>query len=147
MPEKIKLTSEELGLMSLFTQISGATSRDCVIDPKLNRVIFIVNPGEMGLAIGKNGAVIRNIQNAVGRDVELVEYAADPKDFIVNSLNRKYVTNVRLSEKLDGTRTAVVVVEEKGKGAVVGRGGRNAEKARLLAKRYHDISNVQIVTQ
>jgi len=147
MPEKIKLASEELGLMSLFTQISGATPRDCVIDTKLNRVIFVVNPGEMGLAIGKNGSVIRSIENAVGRDVELVEYAEDPKDLIANSLNRKYVTSVRLSEKLDGTRTAVVVVQEKRKGAVVGRGGRNAEKARLLAKRYYDISNVQIVTQ
>ena len=27
-----------------------------------------------------------------------------------------------------------------------GRGGKNAEKARLIAKKYFDITNVQIIT-
>ena len=52
-----------------------------------------------------------------------------------------------MTEKLDGTKIAVAVVDHRGKGAVVGREGRNAEKARLLAKRYFDISNIHIVTQ
>jgi N utilization substance protein A len=39
-----------------------------------------------------------------------------------------------------------VVVDPKHKGAVLGKGGKNAEKVRLLAKRYFDISNVQIIT-
>jgi transcription termination/antitermination protein NusA len=47
---------------------------------------------------------------------------------------------------MDGTRQAVVTVDGKKKGAVVGREGRNAEKARLLAKRYFNISSVLIVS-
>ena len=43
--QKIKLTSEELGLMSLFQSVSGAGVRDCIIDEKNGRVIYIVNPG------------------------------------------------------------------------------------------------------
>jgi len=35
----------------------------------------------------------------------------------------------------------------KKKGIVVGREGRNAEKARLLAKRYFQISNVLIISE
>ena len=72
MPEKIKLKYEELSLMSLFQSISGAMARDCVIDDKMDRVIFIVNRGEMGLAIGKSGQSIKNVQNAIGKMVELV---------------------------------------------------------------------------
>jgi len=53
---------------------------------------------------------------------------------------------VRISDRNDGTKQAVVVVDAKKKGAVVGREGRNAEKARLLAKRYFQISNVLIVS-
>ena len=52
MTDKIKLGSEELGLISLFQNISGATARDCIIDPKVERIIFVVNKGEMVLAIG-----------------------------------------------------------------------------------------------
>jgi N utilization substance protein A len=52
---------------------------------------------------------------------------------------------VRLTEKVDGSKIAVVVVDQRRKGAVVGRNGKNAEKARLLAKRYFQISNIHIV--
>lgn len=147
MPERIRLTSEELGLMSLFQSVSGATARDCVIDSRMDRVIFVVNQGEMGLAIGRNGVSIKNVQRLVGKPVELVEYSNDPREFIRNALNPSYVGDIRLTEKLDGTKIAVVVVDQRRKGAVVGKGGRNAEKARLLAKRYFDIANIHIVTQ
>jgi N utilization substance protein A len=145
--QRIKLTSEELGLMSLFQNVSGAGVRDCVIDEKNGRVIYVVNPGEMGRAIGKNGIVVKTLQRLVGRPVELVEYSDDPKTFIKNALDPKYVLDVRLTEKLDGSKIAVVVVDAKKKSAVVGRNGRNAEKARLLAKRYFQIANVHIVSQ
>lgn len=145
MPEKIKLKYEELSLMSLFQSISGAMARDCVIDDKMDRVIFIVNKGEMGLAIGKSGQSIKNVQNAIGKMVELVEYSDDPREFISNALDPKLVADIRLSEKVDGTKIATVLVDQKKKGAIVGRNGRNAEKARLLAKRYFEIGNIHII--
>ncbi|MEE9283051.1 MAG: NusA-like transcription termination signal-binding factor [Nitrososphaerales archaeon] len=145
MPEKIKLKYEELSLMSLFQSISGAMARDCVIDDKMDRVIFIVNRGEMGLAIGKSGQSIKNVQNAIGKMVELVEYSDDPREFISNALDPKLVADIRLSEKVDGTKIATVLVDQRKKGAIVGRNGRNAEKARLLAKRYFEIGNIHII--
>jgi len=142
---KIKLTSEELGLMSMFQNISGATARDCVIDPKVERVIFVVNRGEMGLAIGRSGETIKKVQKAIGKQIELVEWSDDAKQFVMNSLNPQYVTEIKVSEKSDGSKIVTVVVDEKKKGAVLGKGGRNAEKARLLAKRYFSIETIHIV--
>jgi transcription termination/antitermination protein NusA len=146
LPEKIKLTSEELGLMSMFQNISGATVRDCVIDTKMERVIFIVGQGEMGLAIGKSGATIKKVQEAIGKQVELVEWSDDAKQFIMNSLNPQYITEIRMSEKADGTKSATVVVEQKRKGALLGKEGRNAEKARLLARRHFSVETIHIVS-
>jgi N utilization substance protein A len=146
LPEKIKLTSEELGLMSVFQNISRANARDCVIDTKVGRVIFVVSKGEMGLAIGKAGETIKKVQKAIGKQVELVEWSDDAKQFILNSLNPEYVSEIRMNEKADGSMSATVVVEEKKKGAILGKGGRNAEKARLLAKRYFSVDTIQIVT-
>jgi len=143
---KIKLTSEELGLMSMFQNISGATAKDCVIDPKVERVIFVVNRGEMGLAIGKSGETIKKVQKAIGKQIELVEWSDDAKQFVLNSLNPQYVTDIRLTERSDGSKIVTVVVDEKKKGAVLGKGGRNAEKARLLARRYFSIETIHIVT-
>jgi transcription termination/antitermination protein NusA len=144
--EGIKLTSEELGLISLFQTISGATARDCILDPKMERVIFVVNKGEMGLAIGRAGETIRKVQEKIGKPVELVEWADEPKQLILNSLNPQLVSEIRLSERSDGSKSVTVVVDQKKKGAILGKGGRNAEKARLLAKRYYSIETIQIVT-
>ena len=100
----------------------------------------------MGLAIGKSGETIKKVQKAIGKQVELVEWSDDAKQFILNSLNPQYVSEIRMNEKADGSKTATVVVDEKKKGAILGKGGRNAEKARLLAKRYFSVETIQIVT-
>jgi transcription termination/antitermination protein NusA len=146
MTEKIKLTPDELRLISLFQSITSASARDCIVDDKMERVIFVVNKGHMGLAIGKGGATIKQLQNVVAKKVELVEYSDEPSDFIRNILNSEMVKEVKINERSDGSKQAVVFVDPKRKGVVVGRDGRNAEKARLLAKRYFQISNVLIVS-
>ena len=100
----------------------------------------------MGLAIGKNGVSIKNTQKMVGKDIELVEYSDDPKKFIINALNSKFITDIRLSKQVDGSKIAVVMADSNRKGAIVGQNGKNAEKARLLARRYFQISDIHIVT-
>ena len=144
MTETIKLSTDQIKLMSLFQNVTGATARDCIEDEKQDRVIFVVNHGKMGLAIGKGGSTIKNLQNVVKRNVELVEYSEDPADFLKNMLNAKLVSEVKINKRLDGSLQAIILVDAKKKGIVVGREGRNAEKARLLAKRYFQISSVLI---
>jgi N utilization substance protein A len=144
MPQTIKLTTDQMRLISLFQNVTGASARDCVEDEKQNRVIFVVNEGKMGLAIGKGGSHIKNLQNIIKKNVELVEYSDDPIEFLKNMLNSKLVTDVKLNKRLDGTTQAIVLVDPKKKGIVVGREGRNAEKARLLARRYFEITSVLI---
>jgi N utilization substance protein A len=132
--------------MSLFQGMSGATARDCIVDEKQNRIIFVVNKGQMGLAIGKEGASVKKVERAVRRPVEVVEWSDDPSEMIRNALGARFIDEVRVTERLDGTKGVVVVVDARKKGAVLGLGGKNAEKVRLLAKRYFDITNVQIMS-
>ena len=146
-PETIKITSEAFNLMSLFQKVTGAMARDCIIDNKVGRVIFLVNNGEMGLAIGKNGQSIKSIQKSIGKTIELVEYSDDPKQLIINALDSKYVNDVKINEKSNGRTTATIKVDSSKTGAIVGRAGRNAEKARLIAKRYFEINNIKITTE
>jgi len=144
MTQSIKLTTDQMRLMSLFQNVTGATARDCIEDEKKDRIIFVVNPGKMGLAIGKDGSHIKKLQNIVKRNVELVEYADDPEAFLKNILNGKLISEIKLNKRADGTMQAIVLVDYRKKGIVVGREGRNAEKARLLAKRYFEITSVLI---
>lgn len=146
MSEKIKLTPDEFRLLSLFQTITTAVARDCIIDDKLERVIFVVNKGHMGMAIGKGGSNIKQLQNVITKKIELVEYAEDPLLFIKNIFNSDIIHEIKLSDRSDGNKQALVVVDTRKKGIVVGKDGRNVDKARLLAKRYFNISNVLVVS-
>ncbi|MCH7877156.1 MAG: KH domain-containing protein, partial [Thaumarchaeota archaeon] len=55
MTQAIKLTTDQMRMISLFQNVTGATARDCIEDEKQDRIIFVVNSGKMGLAIGKGG--------------------------------------------------------------------------------------------
>lgn len=144
MTQAVKLSMDQMRLMSLFQSETRVTARDCVEDEKLNRVIFVVNTGEMGKAIGRRGANIQGLQRRVKRGVEIAEYHEEPAAFLRSIFNPKFVSEVKLNTRDDGSRQAVVMVDPQKKGLVVGREGRNAEKARLLAKRYFGISRVMI---
>ena len=47
MTQSIKLTTEQMRMMSLFQNVTGATARDCIDDEKQDRVIFVVNTGRI----------------------------------------------------------------------------------------------------
>jgi len=147
MKQSIKLTMDQMRKISLFQNITKVTPRDCIDDEKQDRLIFVVNEGKMGLAIGKNGSNIKSLQNLLKRNIELVEYYNDPIKFLKNLLNAKLINEVKISKRADGSPQAIVLVNPNNKGLVVGRAGRNAEKARLLAKRYFDIPSVVINNQ
>ena len=147
MPQSIKLSTDQMRLMSLFQNVTKATARDCVEDETQNKIIFVVQEGKMGLAIGKGGSNIKSLKNIIKRDVELIEHFDDPIKFLKNILNPKLVNDVHLNDRSDGSKQAIVMVNPSKKGLVVGREGRNAEKARLLLKRYFNITNIVINSQ
>lgn len=144
MASKIRLTSNEIKHIALFESVTGAMAKDCIIDDKLGRIIFIVNCGDLGLAIGKGGSHIRTLKRMIGRDVELVEYSDEPSNFIRNSLAPAKIKEVRMSELPDGRKIVKVTVEPKDKGVAIGKNGKTAERTRFLAKRYFCIDKVII---
>ena len=144
MASKIRLTNNEIQCIALFESVTGAMAKDCIIDDKLSRVIFIVNCGDLGLAIGRGGSHIRTLRHMVGKDVEVVEYSDEPSEFIKNSLAPAKIKEVRISPLPDGRKIVKVTVEPTDKGVAIGKNGKTAERTRFLARRYFCIDNVII---
>lgn len=71
---EIVLNEQSLQLMKQFEDITGAGSRDCIIDEKNDRLIFVINPGDMGRAIGKQGTSIKKAAEDLGKKIEVVEF-------------------------------------------------------------------------
>ena len=144
MTSGIKITCDEMRYIALFESISGASVKDCIIDEEQGRAIFIVNQGQVGVAIGKGGRNIHTLEKMTGKKHEIIEYSEDPVQFIKNALKPAAVREVRVSERTDGKKMAVVTINPKDKGIAIGKNGKNAERLRFLAKRYFNIQNVNI---
>jgi N utilization substance protein A len=145
MTSGIKFTSTEMRYIALFESITGASVKDCIIDEDLNRVIFIIKEGDIGMAIGKGGKNIRLLERMTNKKYEIIEFSENPAQFIKNALKPAQVKEIRITERPDGKTIAVVSVNPKDKGVAIGKNGRNAERIRFLAKRYFQIQNVSIV--
>jgi N utilization substance protein A len=138
----VTLSDRERQYLVRFEDETGATVRDCVVDEEYDRVLFLIEPGEMGLAIGPDGRNVDEMESLVGSRVELVEDADDAEHFVANALAPAVVTNVTISENDD--TVAYVEVPSDEKGAAIGAEGRNIDAARLLAKRHFEIDDVQL---
>ncbi|HNY88407.1 MAG TPA: NusA-like transcription termination signal-binding factor [Methanoregulaceae archaeon] len=143
---EIVLTEDCMRLISQFERLTGAGSRDCVIDDRNNRLIFVVNPGEMGLAIGKKGASIKKAMEVMGKKIEVVEYSPSPEQFLKNCFLPAQVVTVGFETEDEG-RIAHIEVRQEDRGIAIGKEGKNIFKAKKLALRQHNISDVTLVTE
>jgi N utilization substance protein A len=141
---EVKLTEDSMRLISQFESLTGAGSRDCVLDERNARLIFVVNPGDMGLAIGKKGASIKKASEIMGKKIEVVEYNSNVEQFIKNCFLPAQVTSILFEGEPDA-QTATVEVRDEDRGIAIGKDGKNIFKAKKLSQRQHNIMDVQIL--
>lgn len=141
--EGVVLTEEELRLMSMFSTLTGISPSDCIIDKKYDRLIFVVEPGSKPPRDRIAKEAMEFFKKKVNKDVEVVEYSDDLVQLIKNALGPRGIMDVKVTNR-GGDKIVIVIANPKEKGLVVGRQGRNVEKARLLAKRYYDVDRIQV---
>ncbi len=136
----VRLSAESIRYLTLFESITGASIKDCIVQD--DKIIFVVKKGDMGIAIGKGGINIERIRELIGKKVEVIEHSDDPVEFIVN-IFKPIKVNVKLIER-EGKKIAQINVNPQYKGLVIGKGGKNINKAKELARRHHDIDDIII---
>lgn len=142
---EVKLTEDCMRLISQFESLTGAGSRDCVVDDRNARLIFVINPGDMGLAIGKKGASIKKASEVMGKKIEVVEYNSNVEQFLKNCFLPAQVTSILFEDGEEDQKTATVEVRDEDRGIAIGKEGKNIFKAKKLALRQHNIADVQIL--
>jgi len=145
MMPQVVLTEECMRLISQFESLTGAGSRDCVVDNRNERIIFVINPGDMGLAIGESGSSIKKASEVMGKRIEVVEYSTDPAQFLRNCFLPAQVTGVDFDTNEEDQQVAHIEVRSEDRGLAIGKAGKNIFKAKVLALRQHDIADVVLM--
>ena len=125
--------------------LTKSTALDCVIDDRFDRVIYVIRPGDMGLAIGKKGENIKRLQNVLGKRIEMVEFAENPEEFIVNIFKPAEVVGVERTP--ENGPVNVLVKQRSNLGIAIGKAGCNIEKARILCRRFSGIEIGEVLLE
>jgi N utilization substance protein A len=96
------------------------------------------------MAIGKGGMNVKKARSRFGRDIEIIEYNEDPKEFITKLASPARIQGVRIVEG-SGKKTAYVNVHPQDRGIAIGKEGNTINKIKELSRRHHKIDNVVIV--
>jgi len=106
---EFKLTTEGIRYIALFESLTGGVARDCIVDEENGRIIFVIKKGDMGAAIGRKGSNINRVKKSVGKQIEIVEYSDDVKEFLENLFQPAAIKNVMIVNK-NNKRLAYVEV-------------------------------------
>ena len=107
---RIKLNNESIRYITLFESMTSALVKDCIISEA--KLMFIVDEGQAGVAIGKNGLNIKNLENVLKKKIEIVEFSNDPLKFLQNILRPFSLKNLYMSEKSSGKKAIYFSVQK-----------------------------------
>lgn len=145
----LELSMESIGLINEAEKRLRARIVDAVDEG--DRIVFITAKGHLGQALGKEAKNLEMMRQLLKKDVKFVEWDEDKQIFVRNLFKPFDVASIRMEAgpKADDPEDirirAIVEVEAKDKGKAIGKGGRNISSIRHIAKRHHDIDEVQVI--
>ncbi len=154
----LNLSMEAIGLITEAEKRLRARIKDAVDEGE--RIVFITEKGHLGQALGKEAKNLQMMRDLLKKDVKFVEWDDDKQIFIRNLFKPFDVATIRMealqvaipgemdAEGQPVTKVkirAIVEVEAKDKGKAIGKQGRNISSIRHIAKRHHEIDEVQVV--
>jgi len=139
---EITLSNDTVQFINLASKQTGAGIRDCVVESDL--IVFVVEKGQLGIAIGSKAKNLEKLRYLTKKTVKFVEYNDDPKIFVKNLCKPYQITDITFEGEGDDT-VAKIEVNARDKSKLIGKGGRNINMIRKLARRHHPIRDVQVI--
>ncbi len=133
------LDRDAFELMNAFEHKTHAKAIDVVVDG--DNVVFIVQEGEIGKAIGKGGSTLLRLREAFKpRNVEVIEDAQDFRSMVEKTLRGAVI------RKITNENSQVLIsVDPTTRGVAIGKGGSNIKKLKIAMKRKFGIEDTKIL--
>ena len=131
---KIKLSMQDIEKINLFSKLTRCNVVDCIDNDEL---CFVIEKGQYGLAVGKNGVVIKNVEHKFKKKIRLFEFSEDLREFAGNLVPE--AENIRINDN-----SVIFEVKNKDRAKVIGRMGHNINIIKTLLQRHFDIEDVKV---
>lgn len=131
------LDIDALRLARVFQQVSGVGVRDCVSGDVM---VFVVNPGEIGRAVGKGGINVRNLEKKFKKKIKIVEYSDDLEQFIKNVVSPYEIVDFSESDGI----VVMGAKDLKTRGMLIGRSASHLRFYESIIKRFYPVKELKV---
>ncbi len=97
----------------------------------------MIETGKSGLAIGRNGAVIKNVSRVLGKAVKVFEFSGDLETMVKNMIPTAKSVEI-------GSNSVTVTIPNSDRSMVIGRSGRNIKVMKEFLKRHFKINYLRL---
>ena len=131
----IKFTQEIIGYMRVFASVTHVQPKDAFLDNHQTLVV-IVDEGDAGRAIGKRGANIQHLSQALRRRVRVIEFHDDIIAFIRSIIAPLTVEQITR----EGDLVTLQPKDSRLKGLLIGRDHQNLDELNMVVQRYFPVA-------
>jgi transcription termination/antitermination protein NusA len=134
--QKIIYNKDIIGFITFFESMTHTGVKDCIDGQQL---IFVVDQGDIGRAIGRQGSNVKRLEAALKKRIKIVEFNPDAAQFLKNLISP---LKAEVSEQdgmlvmsSDDTRT---------KSLIIGRNAQNLEGYQNIVRRYFSDKTLKV---
>lgn len=128
---RVKLDQKLIGYITTFENLTKARVKD--IFSVEDVLLFVVQAGEAGKAIGRRGIHIKRLTYLLKKKIKVIEHASSVEDFIKGFLDPLQVDKIEIQD----SRVVLSVKDSSTKGKIIGRNGKNLHLFNDLVQRYY----------
>ncbi len=137
--QRIRYDNTLMKLMSFFETATKARLKDCFVDQN-GLLVFVVEPAQFGLAVGKGGSNVKRVEAAIKRKIKIVEFSGDVVSFVASLIQPAKAKSIELENGI------VTINPDSGsRGYLIGRGGSSLRNYEAAVRRYFQIKEVKVV--
>jgi len=132
---KVIFDENKIKLIDLFQRMTGSNTVDCIDND--DTIYFLVKEGQYGLAVGKGGIKIKNVESRLKKTVKIFEYSEDIEKFIRNLIPD--------TKEISITDESIIVkVKSNARAKVIGKSGKNMKIANEFLKRHFNRDDLKV---
>src|SRR6056297_3448147 len=137
---KFKYDMDALQKMNLFEKITKAKLKDFFVHNE--KMHFIVEPGNLYRALGKNKANVTKLEELLKKKVKIIEYSDDMLKFIVNVMAPLKVVDI----KNDDNIVTITGPDQKTKGLMIGARAQNLRMFEgVIQKYFPELKEIKVI--
>jgi N utilization substance protein A len=137
---KILFDTDTIRLINFFENATGVKIVDCIIEDETNTVYFIVEEGKVGLTIGKNGWLIKNLEQKLKRKIKVFEFSKDLTTFVKKLIPQAKEIKIKNDEKL----IVEISVDKADRAIVIGRDKHRIKIYKRILNRCYKVEDLII---